>query len=104
MQEDLSELLQHLNARPGVPTLKLGKQVRPENVWQRCVMERSASGQRHKAVVHTKGPHTWLGFEPKERYCSTDEYYTGQHAHCKAGIAAYFADDLRLLSGSGRAN
>ena len=41
-----------------------------------------------------------MGLEPKERYCSVDEYYTGQHAHCKAGIAAHFADDLQLLYGS----
>ncbi|PRW20553.1 hypothetical protein C2E21_8918 [Chlorella sorokiniana] len=72
MPEDLAELTQQLNARPGVPHLRLGQQ----------------SGG------------AWLGLDPKEQYCSMDEYYTGQHAHCKAGIAAYFAEDLRLLLGS----
>jgi hypothetical protein len=102
MPEDLSELTQQLNARPGVPHLRLGQQVRQHNEGHRCQLQ-STSGPLHKAANHTYGVQSggaWLGLDPKEQYCSMDEYYTGQHAHCKAGIAAYFAEDLRLLLGS----
>jgi hypothetical protein len=100
MQEDLPELLQQLNARPDIPKLRLGQQFRQQNVWQRCT-GKSKSGLQHSRVVHKKDSHTWLGFEPKERYCNIEEYYTGRHVHCEAGVTAYFAEDLQLLSGSG---
>lgn len=87
----------------GVPKLRLGQQFRQINVWHRCAAGSSKAGTQHKTVVHKKGLHAWLGFEPKELYCSIDEYYTGQHEHCMAGVAAYFAEDLQLLSGSGMA-
>ena len=45
------------------------------------------------------GTGTWQGLVAKEQYCSTHEYYSGRHAHCRASIEAYFLDDLRLLYG-----
>lgn len=84
----------------GVPELRLAPQIVPLNVWQRCPSGESEYRQQLEAMPRKLFNETWMGLEPKERYCSLDEYYAGQHAHCKAGIAAHFADDLQLLYGS----
>lgn len=90
-----------------MPKLKLGPMKESRNVRPQCTGERSP---RHVVVpfsINKCQPEatgecivSWQALEPKEQYCSTQQYYAGQHAHCKAGIAAYAADDLRLLYGS----
>lgn len=34
-----------------------------------------------------------------EQYCDTREYYSGEHAHCLAALARYYAPDLALARG-----
>lgn len=51
-------------------------------------------------VNKAKEQGSWVGPEAKEQYCTVDEYYIGQHEHCRAGVTAYFAEDLQLVYGS----
>lgn len=50
------------------------------------------------------GTPTWQGLLARERYCTTAEYYTGRHAHCAKGVAAYYAGDVALLGAGGPAS
>lgn len=81
----------------GVPPLVPGKELGTEKMRSKC-----ASGSSVRAVRHGSAPmhdpvSTWQGLVAKEQYCSTEEYYSGRHTHCRASVEAYFADDLRLL-------
>lgn len=84
-----------------MPPLDPGRALGTEKMRQRCASGRSERAPRHGAAPMQQGAFTWEGMVAKEQYCTTDEYYAGRHAHCKASIAAYFADDLRLLYGGG---
>lgn len=90
----------------GMPKLKLVPMNESRNVRPQCTGELSP---RHVVVPFSINSCeatgecivSWQALQPKEQYCSTQQFYAGRHAHCKAGIAAYAADDLRLLYGSG---
>ncbi len=84
----------------GVPKLDLHLPIQSVHKQQRC-----PSGHSLLAPRHSVGPYELVGTQQmvmfaKEQLCTVDEYFAGQYAHCKAGIASYFADDLRLLYGA----
>ena len=85
----------------GVPALQLGAQLGTAKMRARCSSGRSSAAAAHGAAEMEQGAWRWQGMVAREQYCTTDEYYAGRHAHCRASVAAYYADDLRLLYGSG---
>lgn len=85
----------------GVPALQLGAQLGTAKMRARCASGRSGAAAAHGAAEMEQGAWRWQGMVAREQYCTTDEYYAGRHAHCRASVAAYYADDLRLLYGSG---
>ncbi|PSC70631.1 hypothetical protein C2E20_5982 [Micractinium conductrix] len=85
----------------GLPALELPAQLTTEveKMRQQCPGHSVQHPQHRPANVTLRGQ-TWLGLAAKEEYCSTAEFYSGQHAHCRAGIATYYSQDVTLLSGS----
>lgn len=65
---------------------------------QRCAAGHSVLHDRHRPVNVTLRDESWVGLAAKEDYCETAEYYSGAHAHCRAGIMQYFSDDAALLA------
>lgn len=88
-------------APAGVPPLVLGKPLGTEKMREKCAHGGSVRAARHGTAPMQNGGGTWQGLVAKEQYCTAQEYYRGRHAHCRASIEAYFADDLQLLYGGG---
>lgn len=83
----------------GVPPLVRERPLGTEKMRARCASGGSVRAARHGVAPMEDGTGTWQGLVAKEQYCSTHEYYSGRHAHCRASIEAYYLDDLRLLYG-----
>lgn len=83
----------------GVGPLALAEQLGTAKMRPRCASGRSEAAAAHGVGEMQQGELRWQGMVAREQYCTTDEYYAGRHEHCRASIAAYYADDLRLLYG-----
>ncbi|PSC67763.1 Sulfotransferase family [Micractinium conductrix] len=100
---DLAAALAAINARrdPGLPELalppRLPAPLSQGRLRQRCRDGRSQRHRQHSPVNVTAEGESWAGLVAKEDYCSTADYYSGPHAHCKAAIARYYAADLQLV-------
>lgn len=84
-----------------MPPLPLEGQLGTEKVRPRCGSGYSEYWRQHGVAEMQQGAHSWPGMVSREQYCTTDDFYSERHTHCRASVAAFYRQDFRLLYGGG---
>lgn len=86
-EEDFAALLAFLNSRQCMPKVPVG----PAEVWNanRLGPCQDAATARHLAAGASPGG--------LPNPCNQSVLFEGAHAHFRGGLAAFYADDMRLL-------
>ena len=118
-EQDFGELLVQLNARPGVPQLPLLPPPERANVAPEACYEAGGWGgwgssvagdirrfsatslQRLQSSERSSLPSPWQEQLNVSYPCSKQEFFSGPYRQCLPKLAAFYADDLRLLHGIG---
>lgn len=86
--EDFAALLAFLNARPGVPKVAVQPaEVRNDRRPREPCQDAAAAGRLAAGALPGAVPHP----------CNLSTLFEGAREHCRAGLAAFFERDMRLL-------
>ena len=120
-EEDCAELIQLLNARPGVPQLPPMPRLERANAASEACYDGSGGGgggssssgghgniQRFSEAAvealrirESNGMNSpWLGRLNLSYPCERQAFYGAPYQHCLPAISTFYADDVRLLHGS----